>query len=266
VTFLKGESMPGVHKNRPRRKGRGTEEEQPPGERVSSLVQVLRDRRHPIPKGPPKSEEDKIVFFANLVRLREEGLTIEKCALELDVSPSSIKNYMAEPLYKETQEQMIAEAKQTGHLLISEVVPMAVEGLVDLANDNLVSPFVRFKCFETLLTFAGFGEPREEAKADSRADVAKFLKDVDDKKKQNVYNINNVNIVQSEGKEDGSIVESIPALPEGIPPEMARFYEPVEPGGKLPASFRKNRSAPIVSPKSDIIGEEITVDSNLNQD
>jgi predicted transcriptional regulator len=220
---------------------------------------VLRDRRHPIPKGPPKSEEDKIVFFANLVRLREEGLTIDRCALELGVSKASISNYMAEPLYKETQEQMISEAKQTGHLLISEVVPMAVEGLVDLANDNLVSPFVRFKCFETLLTFAGFSEPRETAKADSRTEVAKFLRDVDEKKRQNVYNINNVNIVQAEGKEDGGIVESVPALPEGVPQEMARYYEFVEPGGKLPASFRKNRNAPTVSSKSDII------DSNPNE-
>src|SRR5467141_156875 len=115
--------MPGVHRNSPRRNDRKGTEDPLITDRyqVSSLVQVLRDRRHPISKGPPKTEEEKTVFFANLIRLREEGLTIEKCAIEMGVCERSIRNYLAEPLYKELQEQMIADAKNMGHLMISEV-------------------------------------------------------------------------------------------------------------------------------------------------
>jgi predicted transcriptional regulator len=249
--------MPGVHKNRPRRKG---DDDEPTESGVSKLTETINSRMLTLPQGPPRTEEDKQNFFLNLVRLREQRFTIDECAAKMGVSPSSIKNYMQEPLYKETQEMIIAESKQTGHQLIAEVIPQAIGKMVELMHDKKVSPFVQFKAAETLLTFAGFSEPRETAQSDSRVEVAKFLKDVDEKKRQNVYNINNVNIVQSEGKEDGSIVESIPALPEGVPPEMAKYWEPVEAGGKLPASFRKNRQ-PLPSEKSGII----TIDSNPNE-
>jgi predicted transcriptional regulator len=237
--------MPGVHKNRPRRKG--GDDDEPIASGVSKLTETINARMLSIPQGPPKQgdEEAKQNFVLNLVRLREQRFTIAECAVKMGVSESTVKNYLQEPLYKEMQDLIVSESKNIGHQLISEVIPMAIEKMVDLMNDRKVSPFVQFKAAETLLTFAGYSEPHEESKSDSRTDVVKFLKDVDEKKKQqNVYNINNVNIVQAEGKEDGSIVESIPVLPEGVAPEMARFYEPVGPGGTLPSGFSKKRQLP----------------------
>lgn len=243
--------MPGVHKNRPRRKG-GDDEST--GSGVSKLTETINSRMLTLPQGPPKDEESKQNFFLNLVRLREQRFTIDECADKMGVSPSSIKNYMQEPLYKETQEMIIAESKQTGHQLIAEVIPQAIGKMVELMHDNKVSPFVQFKAAETLLTFAGYSEPRETAQSDSRADVAKFLREVEAKKQATTINITNVNVThQAEEKGDGSIVESIPALPEGVAPEMARYYEHVGAGGKLPASFRKNRQP---SPGSGRIGED----------
>lgn len=242
--------MPGVHKNRPRRKG-NDDESAPSG--ISRLTETINSRMLTIPQGPPRTEEDKQNFFLNLVRLREQRFTIDECAEKMGVSPSSIKNYMSEPLYKETQEIIIAESKQIGHQLISEVIPQAIGKMVELMHDTKVSPFVQFKAAETLLTFAGYSEPRETAQSDSRADVAKFLREVDAKKQAATINITNVNVTQQiEEKGEGGIVESVSSFPM------------VEPGGKLPAQFRRNRQLPASSSDCDIMGEGITIDSNSN--
>jgi len=204
----------------------------------SALSQVIRGRMIPIPKGPPRDEESKQQFFVNLVRLREERFTIPECALELGVSERTISSYMQEPLYKETQEMMVSEAKQVGHLLISEVIPMAVEGLVELASNASISPFVRYKCYAELLNYAGFNEPKESAHIDSRTEVTHFLKEVEQKRRNTTVNIQNLNINSGEEKkgEESTVVES-------VPPELAAYSIPVEAGGKLPAVFRQPRQS-----------------------
>ncbi len=240
--------MPGVKRNSKRRKDSG--------EYVSgqSLVKQLIDSRlAPLPQGPPKSEEDKQLFVINMVRLKEERFTLSEMAEKLGVSVSTIKNYMADPLYRETQETMIGDAKQLGHVLISELIPDAIATLYELMSDKLVSPFVRYKAATELLDKAGYNMERDEVKADSREGVMKFMRDLEESKRQQNTYIENLNIITD--RKEGSSPLVVESLPEGgIPEQLLPYYQTVAPGGGLPDSFKSNRAPK----KSDIMMDDDT--------
>lgn len=225
------------HYSESRKKAKSNSGNQNPIPENSNLSHVIAGKLLPIAAGPPRTEEDKHDFFVNLVRLHcGQRLTAVECANRMGVSERSIRSYMAEPLYKEIQEQLIADSKQSGHLMISEVIPSSIDGLFSIAQDTNVSPFVRYKCYAELLNYAGYNEPQEESRTDSRSTVSQFMKEVEAKRQQQqpVYNIQNLNITP-DLTDKGKVVDSIP---ENIPPELHQYYSQVLPGGKLPESFR----------------------------
>jgi transcriptional regulator with XRE-family HTH domain len=234
-------SMPGVKRNAPRktRVNRATPSELPV---KSVLNQLIDSRLMPLPQGVPQTEEAKQIFIINLVRLREQRLTKPECAAKLGVSESTISRYINEPAFRETQETMIGDAKEMGHVLISELIADAVGVLYELMSDQQVSPFVRYKAATELLDKAGYGEPRDEAQADSRAGVVEFLKDVEEKKKQQNIYIENLNITPE--KEGSPMIVESDAL-VGVPLELRPYYQMVKAGGSLPDEFKVRQSPPV---------------------
>lgn len=214
---------------KPKRGISKTKDEAPETEYASTITQLqklLNSQLLPLPKGPPKTEEEKQAFFVNLVRLKEQRLTNSECGERLGVSERTICNYTSEPLYEETRSLMISDAKENGHMLLSEIIPHAVAKLFDLLNDK--SGFVQFKAAETILAFSGYSFPREDAKSDSRDGVAQFLREVEERRRQQT--VVNVQINQVDGRTVDSVAQEITSF----------SYEPVQAGGRLPASFARN--------------------------
>lgn len=233
--------MPGVHRNEPR-KNLVNKDKDSGLPRTNLIDQVIDSRLTPLPKGVPRTEEDKQIFLVNLVRLREQRLTKAECAERLGVSERTIANYMAEPAYREAQELLISEAKQSGHVILSELISEAIGTLYELMSDKAVSPFVRYKAATELLDKAGYNIPRDEQQADSRAGVAEFLKQVEEKKKQQNIYIQNLNI-NGEQKEGGSALV-VDSIPEDTPVHLLPYYSIVKPGGGLPDQFVSSRKPP----------------------
>src|SRR2546430_5098127 len=156
-------------------------------------------------------------------------MTTREIAEKLGVSERTVANYMAEPIFRETQDMMISESKQMGHVLISELIADAVDVLYELMSDRKVSPFVRYKAATELLDKAGYGIERDEVKTDSRTGVAEFLREVEESKKsaQNFY-IENLNIGEQAKEGSPFIVNSVP---ERVPAQLAPYYQMVKPGG-----------------------------------
>ena len=207
-------------------------------EKLNQLHGLLEQRLLPCPPGLPQSEEEEYAFTLNLVRLKAMRMTTRECALKMGVSVGTVKSYLGGESYKEMRERLVADTKDRGHLLVSEILDDAMRVHHDLML-NAKSEFVKLKCVELAYESAGLRQPKEEAKGDSRDAVAIFLKQVEEKRRQQpVYNIQNVNVTQQTEEKGDQIVESVPQLPPGVPAEMARFHEQVGPGGTLPPSFR----------------------------
>jgi hypothetical protein len=82
-----------------------------------------------IPQVVPHTEEEKRATYLALARLRAQRKTREECAEALGVSVRSVARYLADPLYEEVRSDIMAESKQRGHLLISEMIDDALEKL-----------------------------------------------------------------------------------------------------------------------------------------
>lgn len=184
---------------------------------------------------PPRDEEDKRVVYEQLIRLKEQRYTHSQCASMLQCSERTIANYIADSLYKEIQSELVADAKQRGHLRIAEVIDEAVDTLYTMMKSGK-SEFVRYKAAEKLLDVAGYNLPREEAHLDSREGLSRFLAEVESRRARTIVNIQ----VTSSPTKGGQVVEadvSPSVLPptRSVPPELAPYYQRVLPGGKLPS-------------------------------
>ncbi len=112
-------------------------------------------------QGSPHTEEEKRATYLALARLKAQRKTREECALALGVSVRSVARYFADPLYEEVRNDLIAESKSRGHLLISETIYDAIETLFRLMH-TAKSEFVQYKAAEKLLDIAGYNVPRVE--------------------------------------------------------------------------------------------------------
>ena len=181
---------------------------------------------------PPKDDQDKRVVFEQLIRLKEQRYTHSQCAEMLKCSERTIANYIADPLYKEVQGELVADAKQRGHLRIAEIIDEAVDTLYTMMKSGK-SEFVRYKAAEKLLDVAGFNLPREEAHLDSREGLSRFLAEVEARRSQTTVNI------QIVSTQEGQVVDADEApATRSVPPELAPYYQQVLPGGKLPSRAR----------------------------
>lgn len=206
------------------------------------LSQTLALDHHIKPLGrSPRDEEEKRQVYEDLVRLKERRLTNRECGVALGYSERTIANYLTDPYYQEVQNDLIGQAKQRGHMLISEVIGPAIEKLYELMN-TANSPFVQYKAAEKLLDVAGYNMPREEQRADSRAGLSSFLEELQRRRGNSVQVNVQVNTHPSSGSSE-SVVEALPVQAESltIPAELERYYLPVQPGGKLPIPSRNDR-------------------------
>jgi hypothetical protein len=200
---------------------------------------------------PYKTDEEKHEVFLQLIRLKENRKTNKECAETLGVSERSITNYLADPYYGELVQNIQQDAKERGHLLISDVIDDAIQKLYGLMQ-TAKSEFVQYKSAEYILKVAGYEIPREQMERDNQADVIAFLSKLDERQKPRVQvnvQINqqtpdaNIAINASESENRASMVESVPTnafLPEkassvSLNPELARYMRPMLPGGKLPS-------------------------------
>ena len=198
---------------------------------LNQLKSLLESRLLPVPPGPPQTDEDRYVFYANLVRLKALRLTNGECADKLGVGESTIRKYMADAYYREIRDGLIGNSKDRGHFLISELLDDATRGLQDLML-NAKSEFVRLKAVELTMEAAGLKEPRDTVRQDARDEVVEFLRQVDLKKKQET-------LQPAQITEEPMIVDS---LPPGTSQEMAQYFQMVAPGGGLPQSFKTERN------------------------
>jgi hypothetical protein len=193
------------------------------------------------PVGPPRTPEEKQAFFEMLVRLKAQRRTHQECADQLGVSVRSISTYLDDPLYHEIQQGLIAHAKDRGHLMISETIGDAIDTLYNLMMGKTKSEFTRYKAAEKLLDVAGFNQPREEGRIDTREGILKFMDEVRQRQQQTIISIQtNVSSpthpevsISDEVIVDGSAENR---HTEYIPPHLQKYYIPVEPGGRLPGS------------------------------
>lgn len=198
--------------------------------KIDELKGLLECRLLPCPPGPPRTDEECRIFYINLVRLKAMRLTNEECATRLGVGESTIRKYTADEYYQELRDEIVGDSKDRGHFLISELLDDATKVLYDLMI-NAKSEFVRLKAVELAYESAGLKEPKDTVKRNARDEVAEFLKHVEAKRLAEQQAATSVQ----------QVVESLPALPPGISPELKKFYQPVGEGGTLPASFRSGR-------------------------
>lgn len=196
-------------------------EEKTPARQLSLASRVLEDARPPKLGRPPKDEEEKRAVFRALAYLKAGKLTNAECGQALDVSERSIVNYLNDPLYAEVQNELQSEAKNQGHTTISMLIDDALSVLFRLMH-SAKSEFVSYKAAEKLLDVAGYNMPREEAQRDNREEVSRFLELVKTRASVNVQV--NIQQVGTEGETKTQVVDA----------ELAPYYRPVLPGGKLP--------------------------------
>src|SRR5260221_66950 len=196
------------------------DDERTPARQLSLAARVLEDAKPPKLGRPPKDEEEKRSVFKALAYMKSGKLTNTECGQALDVSERSIVNYLNDPLYAEVQNELQSEAKNQGHTTISMLIDDALSVLYQLMH-TAKSEFVSYKAAEKLLDVAGFNMPREEQQRDNREEVSRFLELVKTRASVNVQ----VNIQQvGEGETKTQVVDA----------ELAPYYRPVLPGGKMP--------------------------------
>ncbi len=203
---------------------------------VVSLAKALNDRLV-IPQGSPHTEEEKRATYQALARLKAQRKTREECALALGVSVRSVARYLADPLYEEVRNDLIAESKSRGHLLISEIIDDALEKLYTLMH-TANSEFVQFKAAEKLLDIAGYNVPRVEQQRDNREGLLQFMKELEARRArqqppQVTVTINQQNNTTATPENQETMIEAASTPAPAIPP----YTSQVLPGGKLPADF-----------------------------
>ncbi len=223
-----------------------------PRKQVSLAASILEKVEAPRLGRPPQSDEEKRQVLQTLVYLKAARKTHQECASALDVSERTISTYLADPLYKELQDDLQAVAKQQGHVTIAVMIEDALDKMFELMH-SAKSEFVSYKAAEKLLDVAGYNLPREEQHRDNQRDLDEFMGKLAAMKGANQTQVNVTITTEKRGEE--SQVEVIegetvtqqdqiptevaadPALPQrSIPPELARYYETVQPGGRLPGA------------------------------
>ncbi len=204
---------------------------------VVSLAKAISDRLV-IPQGPPHTEEEKRATYLALARLKAQRFTREECAAALGVSVSSVARYLVDPRYEEVQNELMAESKQRGHFLISEVADDAINVIYDLMF-NGKSEFVRYKAAEKLLDVAGYNVPREEQQRDSREGLKQFMDELRrraerQQQPQITVNINQQPADSAADNQEETMIEATTTSPA---PALPPYTSQVQPGGKLPDDF-----------------------------
>ncbi len=205
---------------------------------ITSLAKAISDRLV-IPQGSPRTEEEKRATYLALARLKAQRFTREECAAALGVSVSSVARYLADPLYEEVCNDVMAESKQRGHFLISEIIDDAVEKLYTLMH-TAKSEFVQYKAAEKLLDIAGYNVPRVEQQRDSREGLLQFMKELEARRArqqppQVTVTINQQNNTTATPENQETVIEA--ASTPAPDPALLPYSSPVQPGGKLPNDF-----------------------------
>lgn len=189
-------------------------------------------------------EDKKRAVITQLVRLKEERKTDRECASLLSISESCVYNYKVDPMYREIQSDLITDAKERGHVRIAEVIDDAVDVLYALMTREAKSDFVRMKSAEALLTFAGFAIPRDQQQSDSKAELNRFMAEIDARQNKSQVNVTVYNTSQQGEHPAGSVIVESDGVrvPEGsimndIPDDLRKYYQPLLDGGKLPEGF-----------------------------
>jgi hypothetical protein len=82
--------------------------------------------------------------------------------------------------------------------------------------------------------------PREEAKADSREGVKRFLDELEQRQRQQTI----INVQVNQMPEGVQVTQAQEAVVEStVPNELVPYYQHVLPGGKLPTSFSEPKEA-----------------------
>ena len=205
-----------------------------------------------VPLGrPPRTDEEKHEVFIHLIRLKENRRTNKECAEVLGISERTVVNYLADPYYGELVQTLQQDAKQRGHLLISDVIDEAVGKLYGLMH-SAKSEFVQYKSAEYLLKMAGYEVPQEQRERDNQADVIEFLSKLGTQGKKPQVQVNvqinnqpsSSNMAQNatetvvEASLDKSMTVHPPLLTQSHEhaenAELAQYLRPMLPGGKIP--------------------------------
>lgn len=199
---------------------------------------------------PYRTDEEKQEVFIHLIRLKENRKTTAECADLLGLSPRTVANYIADPYYTELQMTLQQDAKQRGHLLISDVIDDAIYKLYGLMG-SAKSEFVQYKSAEYLLKMAGYEIPQEARERDNQAEVIEFLAKLDARKPRVQVNVQihgngatttETNIHGAENVVEASVIDAttdsthyLPQNASSVPDdELAQYMRPMLPGGKMP--------------------------------
>ena len=170
------------------------------------------------------------------------------------MSRSTIRDWLADPLYEQVCQELQVDARTQGFVTISAMVPdMLAMAYTGAQTDP--SGFVRFKFIELLLRYAGMEQPQSLGAKDDKTEVNRFLDEVRTRAPQQT----NVNVHISL-KDDGSPA-SDPTVVDALPPAgddplsnsllshqeldtltahqqamLAEYDQPLLPGGKLPGA------------------------------
>ncbi len=204
---------------------------------VVSLAKTISNRLVS-PQGSPRTEEEKRATYLALARLKAQRFTREECAAALGVSVSSVARYLADPLYEEVRNDLIAESKSRGHLLISETTYDAIETLYTLMH-TAKSEFVQYKAAEKLLDIAGYNVPREEQQRDNREGLQRFMeilreRNARQQQPQVTVNIHQPHSAEAAADNQETMIEATTSAPD---PALPPYSSQVLPGGKLPNDF-----------------------------
>ncbi len=224
----------------PRRSHHADDDNCSPREQTKEVISLAKaiSNRLVIPQGSPRTEEEKRATYLALARLKAQRFTREECAAALGVSVSSVARYLADPLYEEVCTDHMAESKQRGHFLISEVADDALDVIYNLMHTGK-SEFVRYKAAEKLLDIAGYNVPREEQQRDNREGLQRFMeilreRNARQQQPQVTVNIHQQNHTTATPETQETMIEATTSSPApAIPP----YTSQVLPGGKLPADF-----------------------------
>lgn len=210
------------------------EEEEHPGtplpERLTAPI---------VPLGRPyEGEDEKRQVYTDLIRLKASGKSNRECAAILGVTERTIGNYRADDLYSEIEKDLETEAKARGYHVIGELIQDALGTMYEIMTTEK-SGFVRFKAAEALLRYAGYDIPRETAVQSNRDEAVKFLEEVRQRREQVQVNVQ-INQAPNTARPETTVevVESnVEQEKPQLPAELAQYYQPVLPGGKLPENF-----------------------------
>jgi hypothetical protein len=187
---------------------------------------------------PPRGEEEKRAVFLDLLRLKENRKTNRECADTLGVSERTVANYLIDPLYQELYQTIIADATQQGRLLISDVIPAAINKHYTLMM-TARSEFVQYKCAEYLLKISGFEQEQQVVERDNQGEVIAFLNKLKDRPSKVQVNVT----VNQQGQSGGQVIDAdvvdVPAFPVASEDDLSQYSVPMLPGGKIPTGEQK---------------------------